>query len=133
MIDFQYLEKDKITEYRHYYNDTEALGCEANFVAAYLWSKEYEIKVAVVDDTLIKVYFRHDGSIWGYCMPWGKNVEGAVERIFQDAKERGQQACFGYLSQKERDRLETLCPGRFTFERSDTTQDYIYFSEDLRT
>ena len=39
-------------------------------------------------------------------MPWGKDVEGAVERIFRDAEERGQQACFGYLSQKERDKLE---------------------------
>ena len=131
MIDFQYLGKEKITEYQQYYDDPEALGVEANFVSAYLWSQEYKIKVAIVDDTLIKVYFRDDCSIWGYCMPWGKDVEGAVERIFRDAEERGQQACFGYLSQKERDKLEALCPGRFEFERSDSTQDYIYRSEDL--
>ena len=130
MIDFQYLDKSKLSEYRQYY-DADAIGCEANFVTAWLWSREYNIKAAIVDDTLIKVYLRDDGGVWGYCMPQGKNVREAVELIFQDAKERGQRACFGYLSQKERDMLESICPGRFAFERSDTTQDYIYRSADL--
>ena len=35
------------------------------------------------------------------------------------------------MSQKERDALEALYPGRFDFVRSPTTQDYIYRSEDL--
>ena len=131
MLDFRYLDKSRIFEYKQYYDDDAAIGCEFNFVSAYLWSREYQIKVAVYDDTLIKAYYRDDGSVWGYCVPWGKNVRGATEAVFADAKERGQHACFGYMSQRERDLLESLYPGRFLFERSTTTQDYIYRSEDL--
>ena len=131
MLNFQHLEKSKIKEYESYYSDPNAVGLEYNFVSAYLWSREYDIKVAFCDDTLIKAYFRDNGSVWGYCLPSGKNVKGAVEAVFADAKEKNERACFGYLSQKERDALEALCPDRFVFERSDTTQDYIYFSDDL--
>ena len=131
MIDFRYLEKSQINEYKQYYDYSAALGCEFNFVSAYLWSKEYDLKVAVIDGTLIKAYFRENGTVWGYCMPSGRNVTGALEAVFADAEERGGRACFGYLSQRERDALESLCPGRIVFERSETTQDYIYFSEDL--
>ena len=131
MLNFQHLEKSKIKEYESYYSDPNAVGLEYNFVSAYLWSREYDIKVAFYDDTMIKAYFRDNGSVWGYCLPSGKNVKGAVDAVFADAKEKNERACFGYLSQKERDALEALCPERFVFERSDTTQDYIYFSDDL--
>lgn len=131
MLNFQHLEKSKIKEYESYYSDPNAVGLEYNFVSAYLWSREYDIKVAFYDDTMIKAYFRDNGSVWGYCLPSGKNVKGAVGAVFADAKEKNERACFGYLSQKERDALEALCPERFVFERSDTTQDYIYFSDDL--
>ena len=131
MLDFKNVEKSQIQNYKKYYDYTEAIGCEYNFVGAYLWNKEYKLKIAFYDDTLIKVYFMDDDTIWGYCMPSGKNVGGAIEAIFQDAAERGQQAAFGYMSKRERDELENLYPDKFVFERSTTTQDYIYLSEDL--
>ena len=131
MLNFQKLKKTKLQEYRRYYDDPEAVGCEVNFVSAYLWSHEYAIKTAVFDDTLIKAYYRSDGSVWGYCMPAGKNVRGAVETVFADAAERNQRACFGYLSRRERDWLESLYPGRFLFTRAEETQDYIYKAADL--
>lgn len=131
MLDFKNIEKSHIREYEKFYDYTEAIGCEYNFVSAYLWCKEYELKVAIYDDTLIKAYYADDGTIWGYCMPSGKNVIGAIEAIFQDASERGQQAFFGYMSKREREELERLYPEKFTFMRSTTTQDYIYLTEDL--
>ena len=57
--------------------------------------------------------------------------EGAAEAIFADAREKNEPVCFGYLSQRERETLESLYPDRFEFERSDSTQDYIYFSDSL--
>ncbi|MBQ2442968.1 MAG: hypothetical protein II498_06450, partial [Ruminococcus sp.] len=78
MLNFQHLEKSKIKEYESYYSDPNAVGLEYNFVSAYLWSREYDIKVAFYDDTMIKAYFRDNGSVWGYCLPSGKNVKGAV-------------------------------------------------------
>ena len=131
MLDFQPLSIDRLSSYRQYYDCTDALGCEFNFVSGYLWSREYPLRVALYDDTLIKAYYRDDTKIWGYCLPAGKNVKGAVKAILADAAERGQAPLFCYLSRKERDLLEALFPSQFTFERSYDTQDYIYLTEDL--
>lgn len=133
MLDFQSIKMDKIPLYKQYYDYSNALGCEFNFVSGYLWNKEYKLGVAFCDDTLIKAYFRDDGRIWGYCMPAGKNVRGAIEAALSDARERGQKPIFGYMSKSEAQQLEALYPGQFVFERSDDTQDYIYLSHDLAT
>lgn len=131
MLDFKPIEKSKIKEYAAYYCGDNEIGCEANFVSAYLWNREYNIKVAVFDDTLIKAYFREDGTIWGYCFPRGKNVKDAMEAVFADAKESGRQPYMGYMSAWERSELEKLYPDTFLFEPSTTTQDYIYLTENL--
>lgn len=131
MLSFQPMEIDKIPIYKQYYDYTNALGCEFNFVSGYLWSKEYLLRVAFYDDTIIKAYFRDDNRIWGYCLPSGKNVKGAVDAAIQDAHDRGQEPMFGYLSKGERDKLEELFPGRFVFERAGDMQDYIYRTDDL--
>ena len=131
MLNFQNIKKSEIKQSRSYSSDPKAVGLEYNFVSAYLWAREYDIKVAFFDDTLIKAYFRDNGSVWGYCLPSGKNVKGAAEAIFADARKKNEPVCFGYLSQRERETLESLYPDRFEFERSDSTQDYIYFSDSL--
>ncbi len=133
MLTFKPIEKDKIDLYREYYNDDNAIGCEFNFVSGYLWNEEYQLRVAFYDDTLIKAYFRPDGRVWGYCMPRGKNVKGAVEAVFDDASKRGQDVSFAYMSLSEKEELETLFPNRFTFKREPDNQDYIYLSRDLAT
>ena len=131
MLNFQPLEIDKIPVYKQYYDYTNAIGCEYNFVSGYLWSREYKLRVAFYDDTLIKAYFRDDETIWGYCLPSGKNVRGAVEAALEDARERGQEPMFGYMSKSESKRLEEMFPSQYVFERSYDTQDYIYLTKDL--
>ena len=130
MLNFKQIEKSDIKKYRAFYSDDE-IGCEANMVSAYLWKHEYPIKFAVFDDTLIKAYFRSDGRLWGYCLPHGKNVKGALKAIADDAKENDRQPYMGYMSRKEREEFERLCTGKCIFEPSTTTQDYIYLTEML--
>lgn len=131
MLDFQPLEFKKIPLYKRYYDDPSALGCEYNFVSGYLWRNEYDLRTAFYDDTIIKAYFRGGDIIWGYCLPSGKNVKGAVEAALLDARDRGQEPMFGYLSKTESERLEGLFPSMFVFERSKDTQDYIYLTREL--
>ena len=133
MLDFQPLKREKIEEYKTYYDYTDALGCERNFVNGYLWNEEYRLRVAVFDGTLIKAYFRDEKRVWGYCMPSGRNVAGAVNAVFEDAKERGQTVFFAYMTKQERDELDSLFPNHFTFRRETANQDYIYTSRDLAT
>ncbi len=133
MLDFQPLQKEKLEEYKTYYDYTDALGCERNFVNGYLWNEEYLLRVAVFDGTLIKAYFRDEERVWGYCLPSGRNVAGAIEAVFADAKERGQSVYFAYMTRQERDKLEELFPNRFSYRREPGNQDYIYTSRDLAT
>lgn len=133
MLSFQPITKEKIPLYQRYYADPGALGCESNFVSGYLWSEAYKLRVAFVGDTLVKAYFRDDTRVWGYCLPHGENVADAVEALFADAAERGQQVRIAYMTQAERDTLEQLFPGRFAYEREPDNQEYIYRSQDLAT
>lgn len=100
---------------------------------AYLWRNEFNIKFAVFDDTLIKAYFDKNGGIWGYCMPAGKNVRGALSEIFADAAERNGRVHIVLLTNGQKATLESMCPSKFNFVRSPENQDYIYLSEELST
>ena len=53
MLNFQPIVKERIPEYRSYYDYTDALGCEFNFVGGYIWSERYLLRAAVFDGTLI--------------------------------------------------------------------------------
>ncbi len=133
MIDFQQIKIENIAAYKAFYSDSSPIGCEANFVSGYLWDEAYKLRVAVIDDTLVKAYFRDESRVWGYCMPCGKNPRGALEAVFDDAAERGQRARIDYMTSRERDLLEGLCPDVFVYEREPDNQDYIYLSQDLAT
>lgn len=133
MLNFEKIEKHQINEYKTYYDYTSAISCDVSVLNAYLWRNEFNIKFAIFDDTLIKAYFKSDGSIWGYCMPTGKNVKGALAAIFDDAEERGGKPSIVMLTNEQRAVLEELYPNTFDYVRSPENQDYIYFSEDLAT
>ena len=88
MLSFKKIEQSDINELKKYYDYDECMGCDTNLLNAYLWRNEYNIKFAFYDDTIVKVYCNPDESVWGYCMPTGKNIKGALEEVFKDAEER---------------------------------------------
>lgn len=131
MLNFRLIKKTDINNFRQYYNYSEAMGCDLNLLNAYLWRNEFNIKFAVFDDTLIKAYFKDNDTVWGYCMPTGKNVHGALHRIMIDAADRGDSPYFVMLTIAQRAMLESKFPGRFEYTRSPENQDYIYNTMDL--
>lgn len=131
MLDFRLIKKTDINIFKQYYNYSEALGCDLNLLNAYLWRNEYNIKFAVFDDTLIKAYFKNDNTVWGYCMPAGKNVSGALHQIMIDAADRGEKPRFVMLTVAQRAKLESTFPAIFEYVRSPENQDYIYSTMDL--
>jgi hypothetical protein len=131
MLNFKLIEKSQINEFKKYYDYSEALGCDLNVLNAYLWRNEYNIKFAIYDETLIKAYFRDDNTIWGYCMPTGKNVRGALHQIMNDSAERGAKPYVVMMTTDQRAMLESTYPAKFDYERSPQNQDYIYLTKDL--
>lgn len=133
MIDFKLIELSDVNEIKKYYDYDIAMGCDTNIFNVYLWRNKFNLRFSIYDDTLIKAYFNKDGSIWGYCMPTGKNIKGALNLIFEDAEERGSLPHIVILTNGQRAMLETLFPSRFDYVRSPENQDYIYLSRDLAT
>lgn len=131
MIEFRKIRKSDIENFRKYYDYSEAVGCDVNVLNAYMWRNEYNIKFAEIDGTLIKAYFRQDQNIWGYCMPTGKNIKGALNSIMSDAKERNIKPYMVMLTTGQRGMLESTFPSMFIYERSPENQDYIYLTKDL--
>lgn len=133
MLNFKEIEKEKLCEYKKYYDYSNAITYDVNILNAYLWRNEYNIRFAIYDDTLIKAYFNDDGTVWGYTMPVGKNVLGAVDEIIADAKERSCEPMISILTNGSRALLETLFPSKFEYVRSPENQDYLYLTKDLIT
>lgn len=79
------------------------------------------------------MYCNPDESVWGYCMPTGKNIKGALEEVFKDAEERNGNLQIVMLTNGNRAMLETMFPDKFDYVRSPENQDYIYTSRDLAT
>lgn len=131
MINFKLIEKEDIKNYREFYNNPEAIKCDANLVSMYLWRNEYNIRTAVVGDSLVKAYFNDDNTLWGYCMPIGGNVKNAISAIFDDALERDIKPNIVMLTNAQRTALETMYPAKFIYTRSPENQDYIYLTDDL--
>ena len=131
MLNFKLIEKNDINYFKQFYDYSEAFGCDVNLLNAYLWRNEYNIKFTVFEDTLIKAYFNDDGTVWGYCMPTGKNVKQALAQILTDAQQRGQKAHIVMLTNAQRAMLESTFPSAFEYVRSPENQDYIYHTKDL--
>lgn len=131
MLNFKLIEKNDIEKYKKYYDYSEAISCDVSLINSYLWRNEFNIKFAIYDDTLIRVYCEPDDTIRGYCMPTGKNVKGAVNAVMADADEREIKPAFVMLTNGQRSKLESLMPSRFEYTRSPENQDYVYLTEDL--
>ena len=56
------------------------------------------------------MYCNPDESVWGYCMPTGKNIKGALEEVFKDAEERNGNLQIVMLTNGNRAMLETMFP-----------------------
>lgn len=134
MLNFAKIEKENIALFSKYYDKESALGCDMNMLNAYLWRDVYNIKFAVFnDDTLIKAYFNDDGTIWGYCLPLGREVDNAVKAIMNDANERNEELMLCLLTNGQRAHLENSFPSVFSYVRTPENQDYIYTTKDLVT
>ncbi len=135
MIDFKTVQKSDVNNFKKYYDysSPSAIGTEWNLLNAYMWRNEFNIKFAVYDDTLIRAYFNDDEKIWGYTMPVGKNIKGALNEIMGDSAERGAAPHIVMLTNAQRAMLESMYPSGFSYERSPENQDYIYLTEEFAT
>ena len=102
------------------------IGCDVTFVNTYLWREHYDIRVAFTDDAYYKCYYM-DGSLTGYTFPMTSgDIRAAVDRILDDARERGIAPVIGLLNDRNAQLIKDLYGDRVSVSISRDSCDYIY-------
>lgn len=100
-------------------------GCEYNFTNLFVWSDAYDQRIARVGDFLVTHLCGALGC--SYIYPAGSgDIAPVLTALEQDAAERGVPFRLVCLTQPQIQELDTLFPGRFTFEADRDGFDYLY-------
>lgn len=108
-------------------------SCERTFANVYLWSRQYPVKWAVVENTL--VFKSEDEEHLAFAYPVGDpgDVRRAIEWLTEYFKDRGMPFQMYNLTPDNFAQLEEWYPGRFQIEYDRDSADYVYESEKLAT
>ena len=133
MLPFHPVTIDDKETLQSFFNKVSYGNCDFSFSNIFSWRHYYDTTFAVEDDFL---YFRFQPAedLPGYLFPVGTgNIKAAVERLQQDADERGTELSLYAITQRMFDLLEEAMPGKFIYEKGRDWYEYIYSSEDLIT
>ena len=109
---------------------SDNVGCEYCFGTLFIWKNVYKTQIAYSGDMLVAKYITQDGV--NYCCPTGDgDLKQMTQLIIDDARKEGNRVVIAGCSLDEKNKLETLFPGKFTFSADDSRFDYIYKSSDL--
>lgn len=107
------------------------IGCDVTFANTYLWREHYNVQVAFTDDSYYKCYLRNEG-VAGYSFPMTTgDIRAAVDRILDDARERGIKPRIGLLNDANAAALCEMYGDRITLTENRDSFDYLYRREDL--
>lgn len=129
MIEFLPLETHRRAEYHKLLRCGGERGCEYSFVNLYLWGRQ---RAAFVENHLLIFSQYNRKSVYLY--PVGcSDKKPALDAIIADAKKRGIPCRITGLNERDKETLEALYPGKFSFHYDRDSFDYIYSITDLAT
>ena len=126
MIPFKPFKPGDRAKYAPYLALAKDKGCEYGFANLCMWGRQ---QGAVLEEGL--VFFSQFNRKTIYPFPLGENTKALVERLMEDAKERGIPLRLTGLLAEDCRRLQSLFPGMFRFHNARSDYDYIYHIEDL--
>lgn len=110
---------------------TDNMGSDCSFANIYLLRNKYQTELCRYRDFVIRRY-HGKGARKGYTFPIGKgDVEKALLEIAKDADRRGERLRFAFVTEEQRQLLETYMPGRFCYHLDAGDSDYVYSRREL--
>ena len=127
MISFKPIKINDKELYQRYLLDGTERGCEYSFTNLYTWGRQ---NAAILHDHM--VLFSQFDRRTTYPFPAGTGDKKPVlDAIIADAKERGIACRLTSLSEKDKQTLLELYPGKFQFHCGRDNFDYVYAIDDL--
>lgn len=115
-----------------YFEKAPSRSCERTFANVYLWSRQYHVKYAIVEDALV---FMDDEFGLAYAYPAGEPeaVKRALDWLMEYSREKGHPFRLYNVTEENFEQLESFYPGRFQVEYDRDEADYVYEREKLAT
>lgn len=131
-ITFKRLELEDKEIISSYFKKAPSRSCERTFANVYLWSRQYHVKYAIIEDALV---FMDDEYELAYAYPAGEPeaVKKAIDWLMNYSKEQGAPFQMYNVTPENFEQLESFYPGRFTVEYDRDEADYVYECEKLAT
>lgn len=114
--------------FRPYLKAQDSRSSEMTFGNLYLWSRQYPIGYALIEDMLVLKSLVRESFVF----PVGKgNLRKVVDILTEYEQERGNRLSFYNVPEERFVQLNELYPGRFTIEYIRDYADYVYDTEKL--
>lgn len=132
-FDFKRAELEDKDMISHYFKHHTSRSCERTFVNVFLWSRQYPVKWAIIEDTL--VFKSQDEEHLSFAFPAGdaEAVKRVIPMLSDYSRERGYAFRMYNVTPDNFQQLEEWFPGRYEIEYDPGSADYVYESEKLAT
>lgn len=132
-FDFKRAELEDKDMISHYFKHHTSRSCERTFVNVFLWSRQYPVKWAIIEDTL--VFKSQDEEHLSFAFPAGdaEAVKRVIPMLSDYSRERGYAFRMYNVTPDNFQQLEEWFPGRYEIEYDPDAADYVYESEKLAT
>lgn len=130
MFDFVYPEIEDGKWLRPLLSETGNIGSEAAFGTLFIWKDTYRSQICRYGKYVLSC-LNKTGFV--YKMPYGGDEfpYDLIEMMIADAAEKKIPFKMQGIGQKDKEKLETVFPGRFVFKADRDNFDYIYKASDL--
>lgn len=109
--------------------DTE--NSELTFTNLFIWRKSYNVRYAILFDTLI-IISKHQNLPYTIYFPIGSgDQEAALSEVVENFEKENKEFAIRIYDEKDIEKLEKLFPGKFCIDEDTDSFDYVYSISDL--
>lgn len=116
-----------------YFEQYTSRSCERTFANVYLWSRQFPVKWAIVEDTL--VFKSQDEAHLAFAYPVGEkeSIKKVLKILMEYSREQGEAFQLYNVTPEHFAQIEEWYPGRFQIAYNRDIADYVYETEKLAT
>ncbi len=129
-IKFRKLELEDQETIDRFFKMRQTRSCECTFANTYLWSRQYKVEFAVVEEMLVLHYISGKRR---FAFPYGnkENLKKVLKLLMAWCREKGETFRLAMVTPQNFALLEELFPGQFVIEYRRDAADYVYETEKL--